>query len=163
MRKMRRGSAQRVIDVDLPRRVVDVIVATNDVSDVHVDVVDDDAEVVRRDAVGAHQHEIIELRVGNGDRALDEIVERDHAIVRIAEAHDRRHALGLAEPEPLCVLGSPAAVVARLLAARASAARADLELFLRRVIVVSVALSDQLLGDLTITGRAASSGSTALS
>src|SRR4029079_3185059 len=80
-------------------------------------------------------------------------VERDCALVGIAEAHDGPHALGLAEPEPLCVLGSPAAVVSRLLAACALLIAQYLELFLRRVIVISVALCDQLFGDLTITGE----------
>jgi hypothetical protein len=39
-------------DVDLPRSVVDVIVAADDVRDPHVEVVDHDAEIVGRRAVG---------------------------------------------------------------------------------------------------------------
>ena len=55
------GFAQRAEDVDLPRRVVDVVVAADHVRDVHVEVVDHHAEVVGRHAVGAQQHEVVEL------------------------------------------------------------------------------------------------------
>ena len=61
MRELRQRRAERAEDVDLPRRVVDVVVAADDVRDAHVEVVDDDAEVVGRHAVGAQDHEIVEL------------------------------------------------------------------------------------------------------
>jgi len=58
---------ERAENVDLTRRVVDVIVAANDVRDAHVEVVDHDAEVVRRHAVGSQEHEVIELTVREVD------------------------------------------------------------------------------------------------
>ena len=64
----RRLGAERAQDVDLARRVVDVVVAADHVRDAHVDVVDDDAEVVGRRAVRAGDHEVVELVVGDLDR-----------------------------------------------------------------------------------------------
>ena len=52
-----------MIDVDLARRVVDVVVAADHVRDAHVEVVDHHAEVVGRHAVGAQDHEVVELAV----------------------------------------------------------------------------------------------------
>ena len=48
-----------------------MIVAADDVRDPHVEVVDDDAEVVGRRAVGTRDHEIVELGVGDLDAPLD--------------------------------------------------------------------------------------------
>jgi hypothetical protein len=44
------------------------------VADAHVPVVDDDREVVGRDAVGADDDEVVDLVVGDRDRSLDEVV-----------------------------------------------------------------------------------------
>jgi hypothetical protein len=63
VREARHGGAERMVDVDLARRVVDVVVAADHVGDAHVDVVDDDREVVRRVAIGADLHEVVELLV----------------------------------------------------------------------------------------------------
>ena len=86
--------AQRRQDVDLPGRVVDMVVAADHMRDAHVPIVDADAEVVGRRAVGAGDDEVIELGIANRDRPLDQIVPGDRAIVRVAKAHHRRHALG---------------------------------------------------------------------
>ena len=80
------GSLQRIEDVDLPRRVVDVVVAADHVRDVHVEVVDHHAEVVGRHAVGAQQHEVVELGVGKRDRPLHQVVPADLAFLRGLEA-----------------------------------------------------------------------------
>jgi hypothetical protein len=47
--------AERAQNVDLSRRVVDVVVAANNMRDPHIEVVDDDAEIIRRRAVGARE------------------------------------------------------------------------------------------------------------
>ena len=93
VRKDRRLDAERAEDVDLPRRVVDVVVAADDVRDPHVDVVDDDAEVVGRRAVRPREHEIVELGVGDLDAPLDPIVPRHAAGQRILEPDHRDDAL----------------------------------------------------------------------
>jgi hypothetical protein len=55
----------------------------------HVPVVDHDAEVVGRRAVGTGDHQIVELAVGELDAALDQVVPGRDAADRIAEAHHR--------------------------------------------------------------------------
>ena len=85
--------AERAQDVDLARRVVHVVVAADHVADLHVPVVDDDAEVVGRRAVGARDDQVVEFVVADRDRALDHVVPGHVAIDRIAKAHHRRHAL----------------------------------------------------------------------
>ena len=75
--------AERLVDLRLARGVGEVIVAADDVGDVHVVVVDDDGEHVGRRAVGAQQHEIVEILVLPHDAALDLVL--DHRLA-LAEA-----------------------------------------------------------------------------
>src|SRR5204863_512323 len=78
--------------------------------DVHVEVVYDNPEVVGRNAVGAKEHQIIELRVRHCDRPFDEVVEADVAPVGISEPHDRRPVRRRHEPGGFRALGAPAPV-----------------------------------------------------
>ena len=55
-----------------------MIVAADDVGDGHVVVVDHDREHVGRRAVGAQQHEVVEVLVLPDDAALDLIL--DHGL-----------------------------------------------------------------------------------
>ncbi len=52
-----------------------MIVAADDMRDVHVVIVDDDGEHISRRAVGAQQHEVVEIFIRPGDPALHEIFE----------------------------------------------------------------------------------------
>src|SRR5207253_6604243 len=97
--------------------VVDVIVAANHVGDGHVEIVDDDAEVVGRDAVAADDHQVVELGVGDFDASLDLIVPGHGSLRRVLEAEYRRHARRWRLAR-FHILGAPAAVAARLLAPR---------------------------------------------
>ncbi len=146
--------SERVKNVDLARRVVDVIVAADDVRDLHVEVVHDDTEVVGGDPVGAQQHQIVELRVRHRYRPFDEIVKADFALLRVAEAHDRRPVGRGHEPCGLGALGAPAPVVAGLLAARALAFAHHVELFPGRPAAVGFSLRDELLGDFLVARNA---------
>ena len=80
--------AERLVEQDLPRRVGDVVVAADDVRDPHVDVVDDDAEVVDRRAVGARDDEVVELGVAEDDAALHQIVDDGLAVDGRPEPED---------------------------------------------------------------------------
>ncbi|MCY1225924.1 hypothetical protein D9M72_381360 [compost metagenome] len=114
----RRGAAERADDVDLARGVVDVVVAADHVRDLHVEVVHHHAEVIGRGAVRARDHQVVELVVGDLDAALDRVVPHYAAADRVLEADhriDARRRLG----QDLARLGTPEAVVARLLAALA--------------------------------------------
>ena len=61
MRIDRRRCAQRQQHVHLPRRVVQMIVAADHMGDLHVHVVDHDAEVIGGRAVGARDDQIVEF------------------------------------------------------------------------------------------------------
>jgi hypothetical protein len=148
MAEQRHVRPERAVDVDLARRVVHVVVAADHVRDVHVPVVDHDAEVVRRHAVGTLDHEVVEFLVRDADLALHEVVPGDDAVVRIPEA-DHRLDAGGGRPAS-GVLGAPAAVVPRLLVARALLLAHLVEFVLRRVAPVRLALAHQLLDDLAV-------------
>ena len=109
---------ERADHVDLARRIVDVIVAADHVRDLHVQIVDDNAEVVGGRAVAAGDDQVVELVVGDLDAALHLVVPGDNSRKRILESHDRsdprRRMLSRFQ-----ILRPPAAVVARLFAARA--------------------------------------------
>ena len=123
----------------------------------HVPVVDDDREVVGRDAVGADDDEVVDLVVGDGDRALDHVVPGDDAALRVAKADHRRDALGHRR-QRLARLGAPAAVVERLLAARALRLAHRLELGRRRVAAVGAARGEHPRRRPRRSGRGAASG-----
>ena len=85
VRERRHRRAERFVDIDLARRVVDVVVATNHLGDAHVDIVDHHCEIVGREAVGTDQHQIVELGIAPLDPALDQILEHHTAVRWILE------------------------------------------------------------------------------
>ncbi len=113
--------AERAVDLRLPERVVEVIVAADDVADRHVMVVDDDGEVVSRRAVGAQDDEIIELLIGDRDAPLHAILDHRLTGLRRLQANDRRDpgrgGLGIAIA-PAAVITDRAALGAGFLAHR---------------------------------------------
>ncbi len=81
------AGAQRLVDHDLLGRVADVVVATDDVRDLHGDVVDHDGEVVGDGAVGALHDEVADGVVLEGDVAAQDVVEDGAAF---GHAHAQR-------------------------------------------------------------------------
>ena len=73
MRERGHRAAERLVEQHLLRRVRDVVVAADDVRDLHVDVVDDDRQVIGRVAVGAEDDEVLDVLVVEVDRAVHEI------------------------------------------------------------------------------------------
>src|SRR5690606_37163872 len=141
--------AERLVDVDLARGVVDVVVAAHHVGDAHVHVVHHHREVVGGMAVGAEDHQVVELAVGDLDPALDLVVPGHRALQRVAETDDAVRVVAVRQAGV-----ARGAVVARLLARGHRPLAHRLELFLRLVGVVRVAGGDQLLGDLAVTVQA---------
>ena len=84
----RLGPAHRADDRQLAEGVVEMVVAADDVGHAHVVVVDDDREHVGRRAVGAQQHEVVELGVLDRHRALHPVVDRRRAVARRLQADD---------------------------------------------------------------------------
>ena len=78
MRHHRRRPAERIVDLRLPRRIGQMIVAADDMGDAHVVVVDHDGQHVGRRAVGAQQHQIVEILVLPDDAALHLVL--DHGL-----------------------------------------------------------------------------------
>src|SRR5712691_6171651 len=131
-----------------------MIVATDYVRDVHVEVVYDDPEVVGRNAVGAKEHQIIELRVRHGDCAFDEVVENDISLVGISESHHRRPARRRYEAGSLGALEAPTPVVAWLLTVRALALAHRVQIFLACPAAIRFSLGNEVLGDFLVSSEA---------
>src|SRR5262249_22546602 len=77
---------ERSKDVDLLRRVRDVVVAPDDVRDAVARVLERRREVVGRPTVGADEDDILELGARELDRALDGVVPSRRAFIRHADA-----------------------------------------------------------------------------
>ena len=150
VRKDRHLGAEGVVDVDLARSVVDVVGAADDVTHLHVPVVDDDGEVVGGDAV-AHDDEVVELAVGDADRTVDSVIPRHDAFVGVAEAHDGLHAFG--DGLALGVFRTPAAVVAGLETEGLLLFAHFVEFFGRRVAVVGAAVGEHLVDHFLVAGE----------
>ena len=80
MRELRSGGIQRLIQQDLLRRIRDVIVAADDVRDGHVDVVDHHRQMVGGVAIGAQNHERLDVLVVELDRAVYQVGKRGLAV-----------------------------------------------------------------------------------
>ena len=94
MRHARHLPAEGIVDLRLARRVRQMVVAADDVGDPHVVIVDDDREHVGRRAVGAQQHEIVEILVLPGDAPLHHVVDHGLALEGSLEADHRLDAGG---------------------------------------------------------------------
>src|SRR2546423_12077259 len=142
--------AQGLEQEDVLWRVRQVLLAADDVADLHVGVVDDDREVVERRAVAAEDDEVA-AQVGgiDLDPAPDEIVERNRPI---ADAEPGRGpATLLLEPRTI-LRGEPgaAAAVARRLVSGLLALPFGLQLRRRAVAVVGMIRGEQGRGGLAV-------------
>jgi hypothetical protein len=63
-----------------------MVVAADDMGDVHVVVIDHHGEVVGRRAVGPQQDQVVQVAIAEGDRALDQVAHHRVAVLRAAEA-----------------------------------------------------------------------------
>ena len=81
MGEQRHVVPERPEQQDVLGRVREVVLAADDVADLHRGVVDDDREVVERRAVGADDDEVAaEVGGVDLDAAADDVVERDDAL-----------------------------------------------------------------------------------
>src|SRR5690606_32776279 len=137
--------AERAIEEELLRRVADVIARAGDQRDVHLVIVDGRREVVERIAVRADQHEVLLRRVRRADRAEDAIDEIGAALARRLEAHHERQVRLVA---PLAARAGVHEGGLRVL--RLQLLAGAIELFLRAVAAVRLALADEPLGRLPV-------------
>ena len=143
---MGRLPAKRLIDLGLPRGVGQMIVAANDVRHPHVVIVDDDGEHVGRVAVGAQEHKIVEILVGEDDLALHLVVDDSFALLGGAQA-DHRLDAGRRFGR---IAVAPAAIVAHRLALETRFFAHLFELLDACVTAVGAARAKQLPGDLAM-------------
>ena len=151
VRKNRNFRAQGFVDVDLPRRIVDVVRAADDMTHLHIPVVYHHGEVIGRDAV-AHDDEVIELGVRHGDGAVDGIVPGHGAFIRIAESDDGLYAFGNGASHT--VFRTPAAVIARLETGGTLLLAQSVEFFGSGVAIVGAAVREHFVDDFLISSKA---------
>src|SRR4029079_1560819 len=80
MRHHRHLPSEGLVDLRLPRRIVEVVVTANDMGDTHIMIIDHDREHVGRGAVRAQQDKVIEICVLPDHAALDLVF--DHRLSR---------------------------------------------------------------------------------
>ena len=150
MGELRHVGAHRPEQQDVLGRVRQVILAADDVADLHVGVVDADREVVERRAVGADDDQVAaERRRVDLDVAADDVVERDDPLPD-AEADDRLAALGLARGALLRRQVRAAADVVRWLVGGLLGGLVGGQLLVRAVAVVGLVLGQQPVGHLPV-------------
>lgn len=111
MAELRGRESHRFVKQDLPGRIVEVVVAADDVCDAHQGIVDDHAEIVRGRPVRALDDEVVHFGVRETHLALDQVPDDGRAF-RFGEEADAKGLL------LVLVRVSAEAVVFRLLAGR---------------------------------------------
>ena len=125
-----------------------MVIATNDVRDAHVHVINNDAEVVGRRAVRAADDQVIQLFVLERHGAVNQVVHHHRSIERIAETHDR------VDSRARLRLLTANARIARLLFARDLLLAHGLELLLRAVAVIRRARVEHAADDFPVAVEA---------
>jgi hypothetical protein len=87
------SGTQRVKHIDLPGRVVQVIIAAYDVRNCHVEIIDDHGEIVGGRAVGSGNNQVVELRIVENHGAPDLVFDNDIACVWVPKTNDRIYTL----------------------------------------------------------------------
>ncbi len=92
-----------------------MIITTDNVSDLHIPVIDCHAEVISRRAIRTGNDQVIQFAIGDGDLSFDDIKPADFAIQRIFEADDRL-TVSRYRWQGFARFRAPGAVIARLVA-----------------------------------------------
>ena len=121
-----------------------MIVATNDMGDCHIVIVNHHAKIIGRCAIRARDDEIVEFRIGKFDTTFDLIVPSHYTVKRIAKAYHRRDALGRGRQD-LARFGSPTPVVARLFLTHFLLGAQRSQLVYRHIATVGTASRQHLL------------------
>ena len=86
MRILRYGSVQCFKNINLPRCIVDMIITTNDMTDVHIQIIHYHTKIISRDAITSQQNQIIKLAVRYHNFTLDQIIKDDMSLCGILKA-----------------------------------------------------------------------------
>ena len=119
MGEFRQRPSHGVENLDLPKSVGEVVVAADDMGDLHVVVVHHHGVEVGGRAVRAEDDHVVELGVGDADGALHKVFHDRLAIARGAQADRGSHTwrrLGGVEVAPAAIIAGRAAFGLRALA-----------------------------------------------
>src|SRR6266487_4529470 len=148
MPKTRRLITQRFIEKDLARRIVEMVIAPDDMRDAHSRVVHHRSKVIGRHAVRAHDDEVIKLTVLKYHAAFHQILYHRVPGLRSYEAYRRgptlRRRIGPSKAT---------AIVFGKLLARQRLLPANVELFLRTITIVGPALPNKAFSMFGIEGQ----------
>ena len=86
--ELRSFEAQGLVDDQLARRVGQVFFRADDVGDVHEGIVEDDAVVIDRDAIGFDDDEVADVVGIEGHVAADEVVQFNRFVLRRLDTDD---------------------------------------------------------------------------
>ena len=150
------GRAEGLVDHDLARGIGQMVVAANDVGDLHHGVVDDGRKVIRRRAIGAEDDKVVELLGVEGHLAVDGVVDTDVAAVL---GHLDAQDVGLAGLDAAaCLLGIKIAAAALIalegILALLGGLAIGVELLLGAEAGIGLALVPELLGGLLVQVQA---------
>jgi len=81
--------AKGLIEQDLPRGVVDMVIATNDRGYSHTGIINDNDKIIDRSAIAPLDDQVVQLFVVEGYRSLDKVIEGSNPILRRLEADDK--------------------------------------------------------------------------
>ena len=94
MTKLRRFIAKRFIDGELARGVREMFFRADDVGDFHERVIDDNSEVVDRNAVGFHDDEITDTGCLEFNMSANHVIKSEDAVFSDFETDDRFSSFG---------------------------------------------------------------------
>jgi hypothetical protein len=142
--------AERLINLGLAGTIVEVVVTTDDVGNAHVMVVHNDCQHVCGRAVRTQQDEVVEVLILPNDASLDLILDDGFPRERRLEPDHRTDA----RRRVLWIKVAAAAVIKARAAFRPGLFAHRGQLIRAAIAPVSMPGGEQLLGHLTMAGRA---------
>ena len=125
-----------------------MIVAADDVRHPHVVIIDDHGQHIGRRAIGAQQHHVVKLGIGDGDRPLNFVGDRHAAGLRRLQPDDMRRIV-----RPIGAI-PPAAIIAQRLLGGTLGGAHRLQILGRGIAAIGVAGGEQLVRDRGVAGSA---------
>ena len=142
VREHRHRRTDRLVQHHLLRRVRDVVVATHHMRDLHLHIVRHHGKVIRRLAIRAQDHEVLDVHAVERDGPMDEILEL-HGSLWHANAYGPRTPVALARSDFIPRQRQTRAVVAERAARPLRGLALRPQLFRRAIAVVGVTARDE--------------------